>query len=94
MHHVRSLRGRNPNCRAGMKKPAPLLTTHMEVGDTPMSDEMMFSIRYFDKNVTTINGDRVWFTYSDEPLSGSEAFSIVSLLEERGCVVELTRLSA
>jgi len=76
-----------------MKKPAPLLTTHMEVGDTPMSDEIMFSIRYFDKNVQTINGERVWFTYSDEPLSGSEAFSIVSLLEDRGCVVELTRLS-
>ena len=57
-----------------------------------MSEEMQFKIRYFDKNVVSLNGDRVWFEWSEEPLSGSEAFSIVSLLEEKNCVVELTRL--
>jgi len=57
-----------------------------------MSEEMQFKIRYFDKNVVSLNGDRVWFEWSEEPLNSDEAFSIVSLLEDKNCVVELTRI--
>jgi len=59
-----------------------------------MSEEMQFKIRYFDKNVVSLNGDRVWFEWSEEPLNSAEAFSIVSLLEDKNCVVELTRLTS
>ena len=57
-----------------------------------MSEEMQFKIRYFDKNVVSLNGDRVWFEWSEEPLDGDEAFSIVRHLEEKNCVIELTRI--
>lgn len=57
-----------------------------------MSEEMQFKIRYFDKNVVSLNGDRVWFEWSEAPLTSAEAFSIVSLLEDKNCVVELTRI--
>lgn len=48
-------------------------------------------IRYFDKNVQTINGDRIWIEYNttDHPLTPEEAFATVGLLEAKGAVVEV-----
>ncbi len=58
-----------------------------------MSTERQYNIRYFQKNVQTIDGDRIWMDYSNTPLSEEEAFSVVAYLEDKQCVVEMTLLS-
>lgn len=53
-----------------------------------MSSERQYTIRYFDKNVETINGERIWFDYGT--FYEQAAFENVRDLEEKGCVVEMT----
>ncbi len=55
-----------------------------------------YTVRFFDKQVTTIGGDRIWTSYntSETPLGLKESMEVAKTLEEQGCIVEVTRLTS
>ena len=60
-----------------------------------MSDDKdyhRYTVRYFDKKVETIGGDR--YNTSETPLGLKESMEVAKTLEEQGCIVEVTRLTS
>jgi hypothetical protein len=55
-----------------------------------------YTVRFFDKAVTTIGGDRIWTSYntSQAPLGLKESMEVAKALEDDGCIVEVTRLTS
>ena len=60
------------------------------------TDYHQYTIRYFDKQVETIGGDRIWNLYntSETPLGLKESMEVAKTLEKQGCIVEVTRLTS